>query len=82
MRRFPLLVGLGLIVLMLLIPPFETGAVSQIGDVLQGESVKTIAYAPIWSEPSGGGHIAWRRLLLQILAVGAGALGIAYYQSS
>lgn len=81
MNRSILLIGLAFIVLMLLVPPFETGAVNQIGDMLQGDQARAIEYSPVWSDPAGGGHIAGRRLLLQILAVGAGTLGIAYYRT-
>lgn len=81
MDRPTLLVGLALIALMLLIPPFETGAVEQIGDLLQGDKARAIKYAAVWAGPTGGGQIAWNRLLLQVLAVSLGTAGIAYYRS-
>ncbi len=83
MDRSVLFVGAVIIAGMLLVPPFETGAVDQIGDALQGERVTAIEYAPIWSgDGMQDGSISWNRLLLQILAVALGTVGVAYYRQS
>lgn len=79
MHRPTLLIGLGLIVLMCLVPPFETGAVDDVADALGGQEVQQVEYHPIWARPQAQDdallsalqqwEIAGGRLLLQILGV-------------
>lgn len=87
MHRQTLYVGLVVILLMCLVPPFEASSVDQVGDVMQGAEVQAVEYAPIWSRfETGGGlfpsfgrqNIDGGRLLLQILFVAGVTAVIAY----
>lgn len=87
MHRPTLLLGLGLIVLMCLVPPFDTGAVDDVTDALGGEEVTRVEYHPIWARPDGGSgvlsalqswEIAGGRLLLQIVGVALVTGVVAY----
>mgnify|MGYP006281741339 FL=1 len=88
MHRPTLLIGLGLIVLMCLVPPFETGAVDQMTDALSGEEVSRVEYRPIWARPEAqegavvsalrNWEIAGGRLLLQIVGVAVVTGVVAY----
>jgi hypothetical protein len=88
MHRPTLLVGLGLIVLMCLVPPFNTGAVDDVADALRGEEVTRVEYHPIWARPDTGDgvvsalrewEIAGSRLLLQIVGVALVTGILAYW---
>jgi hypothetical protein len=88
MHRPTLYIGLIVILGMCLVPPFETGAVDKVGDVLRGEQVSAVEYHPIWSRPSAQEQdlasaiqdwdIAGSRLLLQILGVSLVTVVVAY----
>lgn len=88
MHRATLYVGLIIILGMCLVPPFETGAVDKVGDVLRGEQVREVEYHPLWSRPVFQADdpvseiqdwdIAGGRLLLQILGVSGVTVVIAY----
>jgi hypothetical protein len=77
---------------MCLVPPFETGPVERVGDVLRGEEVREVEYHPIWTRPELADddllsaiqewEIAGARLLLQILAVSVVTAGVAYVRGS
>jgi hypothetical protein len=92
MHRSTLYVGLLLILAMCLVPPFETGAVDRVGDVLRGETVQEVEYRPIWTRPAWreddalaevqDWNIAGGRLLLQILGVAAVTAVVAYLRGS
>jgi hypothetical protein len=88
MHRVTLYVGVIIILGMCLVPPFETGAVDKVGDVLRGEEVREVEYHPIWSRPAfrsddpvseiQNWDIAGGRLLLQIFGVAGATVVIAY----
>lgn len=92
MHRPTLYVGLLVILGMCLVPPFETGPVDRVGDVLRGEEVRTVEYHPIWTRPELSEQdlvsaiqdwdIAGSRLLLQILAVAVVTVGVGYVRDS
>jgi hypothetical protein len=92
MHRPTLYIGLLVILGMCLVPPFETGPVDRVGDVLRGEDVRTVEYHPIWTRPELAEQdlvsaiqdwdIAGSRLLLQILVVVGVTVGIAYVRDS
>ena len=79
MHRPTLLIGLGVIVLMCLVPPFETGAVDTVADALSGHDVQQVEYHPLWARPEAQNdalvaalqqwEIAGGRLLVQIVGV-------------
>lgn len=79
MHRPTLLVGLIVILVMCLIPPFERGPLDRLTESLQGEKDTRVEYQPIWSHPtftSEGpisfirhSEIAGTRLVLQIFVV-------------
>lgn len=89
MHRPTLLVGLVVILVMCLVPPFESGPLDQLTDRLQGERETQVDYQPIWSHPtltSEGprsffqeSDIAGNRLLVQILVVIAVTGGVALW---
>jgi hypothetical protein len=91
-HRTTLYVGLLVILGMCLVPPFETGPVERVGDVLRGEEVREVEYHPIWTRPELADddllsaiqewEIAGARLLLQILAVSVVTAGVAYVRGS
>jgi hypothetical protein len=91
MHRPTLYIGLLVILAMCLVPPFETGAVDKVGDVLRGETVQQVEYRPIWNRPElreddvlaevQGWNIAGGRLLLQILGVAVVTAVVAYARS-
>jgi hypothetical protein len=91
-HRPTLYVGLLVILGMCLVPPFETGPVERVGDVLRGEEVREVEYHPIWTRPELADddllsaiqewEIAGARLLLQILAVSVVTAGVAYVRGS
>jgi hypothetical protein len=76
---------------MCLIPPFHTGPVDDVSDVLGGEEVQRVEYHPVWSRPDAQGdgplsgvrgwEIVWGRLLLQIVGVLLVMGGAFYLQS-
>jgi len=88
MHRPTLLIGLGLIVLMCLVPPFETGAVDTVADALSGQEASQVEYHPIWTRPEASDddlfgalqtwEIAGGRLLLQIVGVAVVTGVVAY----
>lgn len=88
MHRPTLYIGLLVILAMCLVPPFETGIVDNVGDVLKGEKVRTVEYHPIWTRPEVSKSdvvsdvqdwdIAGGRLLLQILGVSVVTVVVAY----
>jgi len=88
MNRPTLLIGLGLIVLMCIVPPFETGAVDTVADALRGQEVQQVEYHPIWAQPAPQSdglfsglqqwEIAGGRLLLQIGGVALVTAVVAY----
>ena len=92
MHRPTLYIGLLVILGMCLVPPFETGPVDRVGDLLRGEDVRTVEYHPIWTRPElaeddlvsaiQDWDIAGSRLLLQILAVAVVTVGVAYVRGS
>lgn len=91
MHRPTLFIGLGLIVLMCLVPPFHTGAVDDVTDALGGEEVTEVEYHPIWARPDGGDEVlsalqSWEiaggRLLLQIVGVVLVTGVVAYKRGS
>lgn len=92
MHRPTLYIGLFVILGMCLVPPFETGPVDRVGDVLRGEDVRTVEYHPIWTRPElaeddlvsaiQNWDIAGSRLLLQILVVAGVTVGVAYLRDS
>ena len=79
MPRPILLLGGLAVLIMCLIPPFHTGPVDDVSDMLGGEQVRQVEYHPVWTRPewqSDGPlssvqnwEIVWGRLLLQILGV-------------
>lgn len=91
MHRPTLYIGLLVILGMCLVPPFETGAVDRVGDVLRGETVQEVEYRPIWNHPElkeddvlaevQDWNIAGGRLLLQILGVAIVTVVVAYVRS-
>ncbi len=91
MHRPTLYLGLFLILLMCLVPPFETGPVDQVGDVLSGQKVQKVEYQPLWNRPElqeqgvvsaiRDWDIAGSRLLLQILGVSVVTAVVAYLRS-
>jgi len=92
MHRSTLYIGLLVILAMCLVPPFETGAVDKVGDVLRGETVQNIEYRPIWNRPElreddvlaevQKWDIAGGRLLLQIFGVAVVTAVVAYLRGS
>ena len=88
MHRPTLYIGLFVILGMCLVPPFETGVVDRVGDVLKGDNVSAVEYHPIWTRPEleENGFLSaiqeWKidgsRLLLQILVVSVLTIGAAY----
>ena len=92
MHRPTLLIGLLVILGMCLVPPFETGPVDRVGDVLRGEEVRQVEYHPIWTRPElreesvltamQDWDIAGGRLLLQILGVAVVTAVVAYARGS
>jgi len=91
MHRPTLYIGLLVILGMCLVPPFETGAVDKVGDMLKGEEVRSVEYHPIWTKPAfqeqefqsalQDWDIAGGRLLLQILGVGLVTVVVSYLRS-
>lgn len=79
MPRPILLLGGLAIITMCLVPPFDTGPVDDVADMLGGETVRQVEYHPVWTRPGWQGdgplssvqdwEIVWGRLLLQILGV-------------
>lgn len=92
MHRPTLYIGLFVLLGMCLVPPFETGPVDRVGDVLQGEEVRTVEYHPIWTRPELSEQdlvsaihdwdIAGSRLLLQMLTVVVVTVGVAFIRES
>jgi hypothetical protein len=92
MRLPCLYIGLLVILAMCLVPPFETGAVDKVGDVLTGETVQDVEYRPIWNRPElreddvlaevQDWDIAGGRLLLQVLGVAVVTTVVAYVRGS
>jgi hypothetical protein len=92
MHRPTLYVGLLVILGMCLVPPFETGPMDKVGDVLRGKDVRTVEYHPIWTRPElaednlvsaiQDWDIAGSRLLLQVLAVAVVTVGVGYVRDS
>jgi hypothetical protein len=92
MHRPTLYIGLLVILAMCLVPPFETGAVDKVGDVLTGETVQDVEYRPIWNRPElreddvlaevQDWDIAGGRLLLQVLGVAVVTTVVAYVRGS
>ena len=92
MHRPTLYIGLLVILAMCLVPPFETGAVDKVGDVLRGETVQEVEYRPIWNRPElreedvlseiQDWDIAGGRLLLQVLGVAGVTAVVAYVRGS
>jgi len=92
MHRPTLYIGLFVILAMCLVPPFETGAVDKVGDVLRGETVQEVEYRPIWNRLElreedvlseiQDWDIAGGRLLLQVLGVAAVTAVVAYVRGS
>ena len=92
MHRPTLYIGLLVILAMCLVPPFETGAVDKVGDVLRGEKVQKVEYRPIWNRPElreddvlaevQEWDIAGGRLLLQIFGVAVVTAVVAYLRGS
>ena len=91
MHRPTLYIGLLVILAMCLVPPFETGPVDKVGDVLRGETVQQVEYRPIWNRPElreddvldevQGWDIVGGRLLLQVLGVAVVTAVVAYARS-
>jgi len=91
MHRPTLYIGLLIILLMCLVPPFETGPVDRVGDVLSGQEVQKVEYQPLWSRPElkkrgvvsaiQDWDIAGSRLLLQILGVSVVTVVVAYLRA-
>jgi hypothetical protein len=92
MHRPTLYIALLAILTMCLVPPFETGPVDKVGDVLRGEEVRSVEYRPIWNRPElreddvlsevQNWDIAGGRLLLQILGVAVVTVVAAYVRGS
>lgn len=92
MHRPTLYIGLLVILAMCLVPPFQTGTVDKVGDVLRGETVQEVEYRPIWAHSElreedvltdiQGWDIAGGRLLLQILGVAVVTAVGAYVRGS
>lgn len=91
MSRPILLLG-GLVILtMCLIPPFDTGPVGDVANMLEGEAAHQVEYHPVWSRPSVQSEgplsavqhweVVWGRLLLQIGGVVL-VMGAAHYLQS
>lgn len=89
MHRPTVLLGLLVVIGMCLVPPFHTGPVDDVADVLSGEEVRSVEYHLVWNRPSlqDGGplssvqnwEIAWTRLLLQLLLVVLVTGAVGYY---
>ncbi|PSQ95700.1 MAG: hypothetical protein BRD55_08665 [Bacteroidetes bacterium SW_9_63_38] len=92
MNRPTLIIGALIIAAMCLVPPFRAGPMDKVSDMLEGETIRTVEYHPVWTQFSPGddgplsdvqnGEIAWNRLLLQILGVALATGGIAYVWKS
>jgi len=88
MHRPTLLIGFGLVVVMCIVPPFETGAVDTVADALSGQEVQQVEYHPIWARPDPQSddlfsglrqwEIAGGRLLLQVVGVALVTAAVAY----
>ena len=92
MHRPTLILGALVIAGMCLVPPFKTGPMDKVSDMLEGETIRTVEYHPVWARPSVQNDgllsdaqnwtIAWNRLLVQVLVVGFVVGGIVYLRRS